>query len=228
VGSLPAEQAYDLWAGTYDEQDNNLLMHLDHELMFGSEETEWHGRRVLDFGCGTGRHWQTLLGLGVQRLVGVDLSTQMLQKLKDRFPHAEAHQIRDERLPMFADGELDVMLSNLTIGYVRDLRPLFGEWSRVLRPGGQVVITDLHPAAIAKGAKRTFTARGRSLEIQSYRHDLPSLEEAARASGLGASSFVERRVDEATKIFYERAGALASYALMRQTPLIYKLCLTKA
>jgi SAM-dependent methyltransferase len=226
---LPAEEAYDLWARTYDEQEDNLLLHLDHELTFGNPTAtaDWMHRRILDFGCGTGRHWQELQAFAPQRLAGVDVSAEMLRRLKERLPEAEVYQIRDERLAMFADGEFDVVLSNLTIGYVKEPVRLVREWSRVLRPGGQVVVTDLHPAALARGARRTFVSGGRSIEIRNYSHDVQSLEDAGRACGLKFAAFAERRVDQETRVFYERAGALPIYDRMEDTPLVYRLCLTK-
>src|SRR3982751_2272148 len=60
---LPPEQAYDLWPVTYDQQNDNLLMALDEELTFaGTTAADWEGRAILDFGCGTGRHWDRLPG----------------------------------------------------------------------------------------------------------------------------------------------------------------------
>src|SRR3954451_11493292 len=156
---LPPEQAYDLWAVTYDQQNDNLLMALDEELTFaGTTAADWQGRAILDLGCGTGRHWDRLEGAA--RLVGVDLSTGMLRRLQERHPGAEVHRIGDVSLPMLADGEIDRVLCNLMIGYVGDLAALLAEWRRVLRPGGTVLITDLPPAA---QARRTFTSGGRPL-----------------------------------------------------------------
>jgi SAM-dependent methyltransferase len=226
--SMPPRQAYDLWAGTYDQQDNNLLLHLDDELTFGgTTAADWQHKKILDFGCGTGRHWRKVQSFGPDLLVGVDVSAEMLRKLAESHPGAETYQIRSESLAMFEDGELDMVLSNLTIGYVSDLAPLLREWSRVLRAGGTVLLTDLHPAALARGAKRTFEMGGREIEIKNHSHPLPSIKELARACGLAPVTFAERLVDETARPFYERAQALAVFDRMKGTPLVYKLCLTK-
>jgi ubiquinone/menaquinone biosynthesis C-methylase UbiE len=228
VAPMPAEQAYDLWARTYDQQENNLLLHLDRELTFGdTTASHWQGKKILDFGCGTGRHWRTLQSFGPELLVGVDVSAEMLSKLKASYPDAEVYQVRDESLPMFVDGELDLVLSNLTIGYVSDLERVVREWSRVLRPGGEVMVTDMHPAAAGRGAKRTFTEGGSSLEIENHPRDPRAIEELARACGLMPVTFAERLVDETTRPFYERAQALPVYQRMKGTPLVYKLTLIK-
>jgi ubiquinone/menaquinone biosynthesis C-methylase UbiE len=225
---MSAEQAYDLWAATYDQQDNNLLLHLDHELTFGdTTAADWRHKKILDFGCGTGRHWREVQSFGPELLVGVDISAEMLRKLDQSHPGAETYQIRDERLPMFVDGELDLVLSNLTIGYVSDLSRLLREWSRVLRSGGTVVITDMHPAALARGAKRNFTAGGHAVEIKNHPHHPRSIEDLARACGLAPVAFAERRVDDTTRAFFERAHALSVFDRMKETPLLYKLRLTK-
>jgi ubiquinone/menaquinone biosynthesis C-methylase UbiE len=227
--AMPAEQAYDLWAGTYDQQENNLLLHLDHELTFGdTTAADWRHKKILDFGCGTGRHWRKVQSFGPDLLVGVDISAEMLRKLTESHPGAETYQIRDESLAMFEDGELDVVMSNLTIGYVSDLERLLREWSRVLRSGGNVLVTDLHPAALARGAKRDFTAGGRAIEIQNHAHQPRAIEELARACGLMPVGFAERRVDDTTRAFFERAHARPVFDRMKETPLVYKLRLTKS
>jgi ubiquinone/menaquinone biosynthesis C-methylase UbiE len=226
--TMPPEQAYDLWAATYDQQENNLLLHLDDELTFGgTTAADWQHKKILDFGCGTGRHWRKVQSFGPNLLVGVDISAEMLRKLSESHPEAETYQIRDESLPMFVDGELDVVLSNLTIGYVSDLGRLLREWSRVLRPGGTVLVTDMHPAALEKGAKRNFTAGGRAVEIKNHPHHPRSIEDLARGCGLAPVALAERRVDDTTRAFFERAHALPVFDRMKDTPLLYRLRLIK-
>lgn len=226
---LPAAQAYDLWASTYDEQTNNLMLYLDDDLIFkAAHPIDWRGKDILDFGCGTGRHWPKLLAYQPHRLTGVDISSEMLGKLKGKYPGADVYQIKQCRLPMFAAETFDIVLSNLALGYVKDVGSLFCEWARVLRPEGLVLVTDLHPAALKKGAKNDFKWKNRMIEIENYVHELSAMQEAAMRSGLRMGAWDERKIDVSNRRFFERAGALDLYEKWQGAVIIYKLCLVKA
>ena len=51
---VPTQQGYDRWASVYDEEDNPLVR-LEQE-QFERVMSDVRGLRVLDAGCGTGRH----------------------------------------------------------------------------------------------------------------------------------------------------------------------------
>ncbi len=105
--------------------------------------------RVLDVGCGTGRH---LLELSRLRgsLIGLDMSREDLGKMrylahltaKERPVVAmiDAVQGDGERLP-FADGLFDCVICTETLEHVPDDRRVARELVRVLRPGGVLVLS---------------------------------------------------------------------------------------
>ena len=86
---LDAAAGYDLWSGTYDTETDNLLIALD-ERVFGSllERIDLRERRVIDVGCGTGRHWEAILSRGPTEIVGYDISQGMLGMLRRKYPGA--------------------------------------------------------------------------------------------------------------------------------------------
>src|SRR4051794_23243590 len=86
TGEKEASQAYDIWASSYDEQPDNLMLHLDGEL-FGQllEAVNIEDKVVVDVGCGTGRHWEKIVSRGPTQLVGYDVSDGMLKELKKKF-----------------------------------------------------------------------------------------------------------------------------------------------
>jgi SAM-dependent methyltransferase len=104
-------------------------------------------RRVLDAGCGVGRHLLPLLQAGFQ-VWGVDCDAQVLRLLKDRLANAEVAvagpylaQADLNRLP-FASGAFDLVVSINVInhGDTATFRDYCRELDRVLRPGGRLFI----------------------------------------------------------------------------------------
>lgn len=105
--------------------------------------------RVLDVGCGTGRH---LLELSRYqgRFVGLDMSHEDLRKFnyllhltsEERPIVAKISAVEGdgERLP-FADGLFDCVICTETLEHVPDDRAFVRELMRVLRRGGTLVIS---------------------------------------------------------------------------------------
>lgn len=99
--------------------------------------------RVLDVGCGTGALLDQIgRAHPGARLAGLDPVTQMLEVARRRLPHTVNLTAGwADRLP-YADGAFDVVVSCNMFHYVRRPLPALREMQRVLRPGGELVITD--------------------------------------------------------------------------------------
>jgi ubiquinone/menaquinone biosynthesis C-methylase UbiE len=99
--------------------------------------------RVLDVGCGTGALLQELARKFPQvTLVGVDPVAEMLAVARGRVPpRTELREGWAEELP-FEDNDFDVVVSCNMFHYVRQPVCTLMEMSRVLRPGGELLITD--------------------------------------------------------------------------------------
>ena len=101
------------------------------------------GSRLLDVATGTGlvlRSAQAICGpTGVA--VGLDPSRGMLTQCRAACS-APLVQALGESLP-FADGSFDMISMGYGLRHVADLRALFAEFSRVLAPGGRVMVLEL-------------------------------------------------------------------------------------
>lgn len=131
---------YTRWAPRYDgpnpaiETETPIFRKLIEALPAG---------RALDAACGTGRHSALLTELGWD-VVGVDATVGMLDVARAKVPSAEFREGRLEALPL-DDASVDLVVCALALTHVEDLAPVYAEFARVLRAGGRVVTTDMHP-----------------------------------------------------------------------------------
>lgn len=225
---LEPAKAYDRWASDYDDQPGNLMIDLDEQvfssLLSGIEVT---GRAVADIGCGTGRHWNKLLDRHPGSLTGYDVSAGMLEQLMIKFPGARCEVVKDHRLPSLKDRSADLLISTLTIAHIDNIIGLFTEWDRVLKPGGDILLTDYHPEALARGAKRTFRAQGKQHAIVNHVYYLETVRSVAQSNGWKVLKLEERLIDESVRHYYESQGALESFRRFQQVPIIYGMHIKK-
>src|SRR5450432_3851651 len=114
------------------------------------------GIALLDAACGTGRFAGFLARRG-HRVIGVDSSPDMLACARQRVHGAEFHVAELDRLPL-PDDRVDVIVCALALDHVPRLDPVLAEFARVLRPGGDLVISDIHHELITRGS--AMTTRG--------------------------------------------------------------------
>lgn len=154
VSELDAADGYAAWSAVYDslpssyiEVEEPLVQRLLDQGPVGD---------ALDAACGTGRTTEALVARGY-RTVGVDQSPEMLEHARKKAPQAEFRQGRLERLPL-DDASVDLAVSTLALTHLPDLTAGVAELARVVRPGGRVVISDLHPFVV--------TLQGQCLFVQ--------------------------------------------------------------
>jgi ubiquinone/menaquinone biosynthesis C-methylase UbiE len=201
---LPTREGYDRWAEVYDTDGNPLvLLEEPHVIRLLGDV---NGLRVLDVGCGTGRHTIRLAQSGSE-VIGLDFSEGMLAKAREKAGTGAARFIQHDiatRLP-FDPGTFDRVLCCLALDHVVDLRGFFSELRRVCRREGSIVTSVMHPALMLKGVQARFhdASTGREIRPKSASHQVSDYVLAAVDSGL--------RLDEVS----EHAGDLS---LAKQAP----------
>ena len=107
-------------------------------------ETLGRGSRVLDLGCGGGRHLVVLAAAG-HHAVGLDLAPRGLEISRDRLASLDLSSeliLGDFRTPLpFRDAVFNAVLSIKTVnhGTAEEIRGVFAEITRITRPGGRFV-----------------------------------------------------------------------------------------
>jgi ubiquinone/menaquinone biosynthesis C-methylase UbiE len=221
-------EGYDQWAATYDRQPNNVVFALESGLfseMLARIPIE--GSIVADIGCGTGRHWPEILSRGPAELIGIDPSEGMLERLKWCYPAARTICSAGDHLSEIADASCHAVVSTLALAHIPDAAGAINEWSRILRRGGSILLTDFHPDAIRSGMKRTFVSGPRTLEIEHHVTELQRLRDIAAACGLTVDFMGERVIDESVRPLYEREKYLEAYEKYKRVPLVFGLCFAK-
>jgi ubiquinone/menaquinone biosynthesis C-methylase UbiE len=152
VPARSVAEGYAEWAAEYDAMTNPIL-HLE-----GPFTAQLFSRlepgSALDAACGTGRQTEVLSGLG-HRVVGVDATPQMLERARERVPAAEFRTGLLTELPA-ENGSFDLAVCSLALTHLDDPAPAIRELARVVREGGRVVITDVHPFFVALGAQAAY------------------------------------------------------------------------
>jgi len=103
------------------------------------------GKKVAaDVGAGTGFITEGLIGRGL-KVIAIDQSEAMLAEMKKKFASVEGIDYRvgvAEKLPV-PDEAVDYVFANMYLHHVDDPPAAINEMTRILKPGGKLVITDL-------------------------------------------------------------------------------------
>jgi ubiquinone/menaquinone biosynthesis C-methylase UbiE len=107
--------------------------------------------RLLDLGCGAGRHLLALHKAGFQQLSGLDLSRELLQVARERFAAVGAERIEllhaDMRHIPYEDHFAMVLSMFTSFGYFEkdeENKAVLATVSRALQPGGRFLIDYLN------------------------------------------------------------------------------------
>jgi SAM-dependent methyltransferase len=137
VPIVDVASGYARWSQTYDNPGNPLI-HLEQPVVWSILDAVAPGA-ALDAACGTGRHARRLAELG-HHVIGVDASPEMPEKARAALPQATFRDGDLSALPL-EPASVDLVVCALALEHVADLGRAIAELSRVLRPGGHMVLS---------------------------------------------------------------------------------------
>jgi len=167
-------------SGKYDRMNRLLSLFMDDAWRRHMLDRLPPGGALLDVGCGTGRLEYLLQHGERERVIGVDLTAEML----GLNPYAEGRLVQGSaNLLPFREGSFTALMSAFVLRNLPSSRGFFAEAWRVIKKGGHLLTLDIFPT------------RGRLLDIpfELYFYRLaPFL--ADRLSGTEAYSYLARSV----------------------------------
>lgn len=180
---------FDALSTIYENQvDGSSYYNSEYERpgMLAELEEDMRGMMVLDAGCAAGWYTNELLARGAD-VTALDLSPQMVEAARRRVgKKGKIYCLDLEKELPFEDASFDIIVSSLTLHYIRDWSSTFKEFSRILKDGGKVLFSVHHPFMDIKNTKQqgyfkteAYVDRwhkdGRKFEVPMYRRPLQEI-----------------------------------------------------
>lgn len=184
--------AYDRWSRRYDD-DHNATRDLDARVV---RQSPLHlgGARVLELGCGTGKNSEWLAAQA-RELVALDFSPGMLDVARRRVRAAHVRFVERDithAWPVEA-ASMDVVVGNLVLEHVHDLQPIYSEAARVLRPGGELFLCELHPYRQLRGGQAHFedAETNETVPVTAFQHTVSEYVNGGLVAGFALRALGE-------------------------------------
>jgi len=107
------------------------------------------GKKILDWGCGTGIYTKLLDEKGA-KVKGFDISEEMIKIAKQENPKLDLRVGSGLKIPF--KEKFDIVVASLAILYIKNQNKLFKEISRILKKGGYFIFSIGNPVGMSKKA----------------------------------------------------------------------------
>ncbi|HEU5367551.1 MAG TPA: methyltransferase domain-containing protein [Ktedonobacterales bacterium] len=218
---LAVLEGYARWAATYEQDMEGHPLALAETGAICALLPSCQGITALDAACGTGRYARLLADQGARQVIGIDQSAAMLDHARALTASNSATRIQFKQgnlldLPLGAHScDLAVVALALAHLETEQLGRAFAELSRVLKPGGVLLMSEMHPFGALTGGRCRFeidaSGQKQVYHIQTYTHLHEDYFAAASAAGLMLEALREPRLTPDLFPAFERAsmGAFA-------------------
>ena len=180
---MDIQEDYNRWASAYD-LDQNITRDLDrHKVREYFEAVSFE--TVLELGCGTGKN-TSFFATAAGKVISLDFSLGMLAVAKRSVPSKNVTFVHTDIRQAWPvpPGSIDLIACSLVLQHVEDLLPVFSEASRVLRSGGVMFVSELHPIKGYQGSMARYVWKSEPKAIPAFDHQISSFTDAAKTAGL--------------------------------------------
>lgn len=104
---------------------------------------------ILDLGCGMGDLCKLFAEAKARKIIGVDLSANMIAIARERTQSYSNVKLRHSSIEEFETegNQFDLVVSSLALHYVQDIRLVFGRIHNWLKESGRFIFSVEHPIA---------------------------------------------------------------------------------
>jgi len=220
ASATPNGTAFAAWAPVYDQMQNPLLA-LE-ERILRHIFPECRGKDVVDVGCGTGRWLDYFSRCNAASICGLD-STQAMLDIAAKKACGRANLLCAELpgIPLERTS-VDLALASFVLGYVEDLEICAGELARALRPGGDLLVSDMHAETAKKlGWERSFRSGDETYTLTDHSRSLAEVIDVFVSRGFTLVACLEPQFGRAEYDLFLRQGKDASWREVGGRPPIY-------
>lgn len=116
------------------------------------------GKRVLDLGCGFGEHCKLFVENGAQKVVGIDISSKMLEiaKAENSDPKIVYRNMAIEDISRLNES-FDVVVSSLAFHYIEDFEDVVKNIYALLDTSGVFLFSQEHPLVTSHSGGNRWT-----------------------------------------------------------------------
>jgi cytosine/adenosine deaminase-related metal-dependent hydrolase len=219
---LSPSEGYRLWANTYDREPNPMLS-LEQRILEPLLPA-LTGLGVVDFGCGTGRWLHALKGAGARSLLGVDVSPEMLSCARTKLGDSARLVCANYTNAPIDGASADLVFCNFVLSYIDEAGLFLNFIRKILRPGGSLFLTDVHPeTATALNWRRGFRMGDEFKEIRTHHRAMAEVIALCRKAGLEVSLHLEPKFGDEERIIFEESGKREYFDGICEHPAIYLL-----
>lgn len=109
---------------------------------------------IIDLGCGTGRFSFLFEDFKPKKIIGIDISDEMIRMAKDmaKEKNSQVSFIKNdiENLSSIETNSIDFAFSSTVLHYLEDLKAFMKEIYRILNPNGICILSVIHPVYSAQ------------------------------------------------------------------------------
>jgi malonyl-CoA O-methyltransferase len=213
---LAALEGYARWAATYEQDMDGHPLALAESGAMCALLPPCQDIVALDAACGTGRYARLLAEQGARQVIGVDQSAAMLARAVELGTPGSATEMVFKQGHLLAlplpDHSCDLAIVALALAHLetRQLVHAFAEFQRVLKSGGTLLMSEIHPFGALTGGRcrfeQTNDGQKQVYHVQTYTHLHEDYFAAASAAGLTLETLREPRLTADLVPAFERSN----------------------
>lgn len=186
---------YNKWAGDYDAMPNSTIA-MD-EVNFPRLWADLAPSKVLEIGCGTGRHTQKLAARG-HKILAIDQSIEMMAIAKAQNLRGVEFVCGDICALNLPAAEFDFAIMSLVLEHLPNPQLVFEIIYGALKSGGAFYLSEIHPQRMQNGSGARYIDKDTHEEVRmvSFAHSKEQICNAAQSAGFRIATESECFADE--------------------------------